>query len=205
MAKFSGKQLQILRHELGLTQKELAQKLGVTASTITKYERGERQPEPAVLGRILDVFDVSLDYLFGRSGEKNAEKLLMEQGHQGFMGKEAANDAAHTIGRTPFLSLQETLRYIDISSRSEAINSIYGYYRLIEKATKQGSRGSFHTDIFHTTLELYEEIAQLNGYYFGSNKEDILAWFKELAESRNKVNERLDKLLLLHLKRRDQR
>lgn len=79
MASFSGNRLKALRKEKGLSQAELARTLGVAGPSITKYERGERSPEPNTLGKILDFFDVSLDYMYGRSGERNAERLLMQE------------------------------------------------------------------------------------------------------------------------------
>ena len=56
-----------LRNEKGVTQKELASVLGVTIRTITNYENSSREPNIATLIALADYFDVSLDYLVGRS------------------------------------------------------------------------------------------------------------------------------------------
>lgn len=56
-----------LRNEKGVTQKELASVLGVTIRTITNYENGSREPNIATLLALADYFDVSLDYLVGRT------------------------------------------------------------------------------------------------------------------------------------------
>ena len=45
----------------------MAKVLGVTIRTITNYENGSREPKIAYLIMIADFFDVSIDYLVGRS------------------------------------------------------------------------------------------------------------------------------------------
>lgn len=55
------------RKAKSLIMKELAQKIGVTESTISMYETGKREPDLKTLVRIADVLDVSTDYLLGRS------------------------------------------------------------------------------------------------------------------------------------------
>jgi transcriptional regulator with XRE-family HTH domain len=50
-----------------MTQRQLAEALRVTVRTITNYENGSREPNIATLIALADYFDVSLDYLVGRS------------------------------------------------------------------------------------------------------------------------------------------
>ncbi|MBQ7035637.1 MAG: helix-turn-helix transcriptional regulator [Clostridia bacterium] len=57
--------LKQLRTEAGLTQLQLAQRLGITKSVISFYELSERAPSPDVLIRLARVFHVSTDYLLG--------------------------------------------------------------------------------------------------------------------------------------------
>lgn len=71
-----GERLANLRENLGLTQKELAAKLNVGRSTISGYEKGTTQPSYDVLIKLADFFDVSLDYLFGRTEIKASMKKL---------------------------------------------------------------------------------------------------------------------------------
>ena len=58
-----GNRLRELRTQAGLTQKQLANLLGVTKSVISFYERQERTPSPDVLKKIAAVFHVSTDFL----------------------------------------------------------------------------------------------------------------------------------------------
>ena len=62
--------LKHLRIEAGLTQDELAKRLGVAKSTISMYERGERRPDFELAEAIADFFDVKLTYLVGNSPEE---------------------------------------------------------------------------------------------------------------------------------------
>ncbi len=66
MSKFSTV-FKKLRTEHGLTQQELASKIGVSRSAIGMYEKGERQPDFETLETIADYFNVDMDYLIGRS------------------------------------------------------------------------------------------------------------------------------------------
>lgn len=56
-----------LRHAHGLSQQELADKIGVSKSSINMYERGDRIPRSNVQEALADYFNVDLDYLTGRS------------------------------------------------------------------------------------------------------------------------------------------
>lgn len=60
-----GLKLKKLRKDMGLSQKILAERLGVTKSVISYYESQERSPSPDVLIRCSRIFHVSADYLLG--------------------------------------------------------------------------------------------------------------------------------------------
>lgn len=70
MPKFN-KQLRILRQESGLSQQELADKIGVSKSSINMYERGEREPGLETLEAIADYFNVDMDFLLGKADKRN--------------------------------------------------------------------------------------------------------------------------------------
>ena len=70
MAKFCDR-LKVLRKEHGLKQREMAEKLGLALSSYQCYEYANRYPEFHGLIAIADFFDVSIDYLVGRSDRKS--------------------------------------------------------------------------------------------------------------------------------------
>lgn len=65
-----GQRLSELRKERGYTQKAFAQELNVTERCIRAYENETRHPDYNGLLALADYFDVSLDYLVGRSDHR---------------------------------------------------------------------------------------------------------------------------------------
>lgn len=57
--------LKQLRLSTGMTQKEVAEKIGVTKSVISYYELQERTPSPEILVKLASIFNVTTDYLLG--------------------------------------------------------------------------------------------------------------------------------------------
>ena len=64
-----GERLTFLQAERQLLKKDIAAAAGLSLMGYYRYERGERQPPADVLIALADYFDVSLDYLVGRSGD----------------------------------------------------------------------------------------------------------------------------------------
>lgn len=62
--------LKKLREQKKLNQTELANLLEVSNGSISKWERGDRQPDYETLEKIADTFNVTIDYLLGRSDIK---------------------------------------------------------------------------------------------------------------------------------------
>ncbi len=60
-----GNILKKLRSEEGLTQQQLADRLGITKSVVSYYELHERTPSPEILVKFASIFHVSTDYLLG--------------------------------------------------------------------------------------------------------------------------------------------
>ncbi|MDG1596103.1 helix-turn-helix domain-containing protein [Bacillus cereus] len=65
-----GLRIRSLRDSKKLTQKMLAEKLKIPNQNLSNYERGFRQPDYETLEKIADFFEVSTDYLLGRTDKK---------------------------------------------------------------------------------------------------------------------------------------
>lgn len=59
------------RKKQGLTQEELAKKLGVTNQSVSKWESAQCCPDIGLIPALADVFEISIDELFGRKNEKD--------------------------------------------------------------------------------------------------------------------------------------
>lgn len=71
-----GKRIRELRTEKGVTQRELASFLSLTPKMVSFYENNERVPPADILIKLSKYFNVSIDYLLGRTAFKNNYELF---------------------------------------------------------------------------------------------------------------------------------
>ena len=76
MKELLAERIQLLRKQAGLTQIELADKIGVSKSQYIRYETKDVQPPANIMNKLADALGTSVDYLI--SGDKNekAKALL---------------------------------------------------------------------------------------------------------------------------------
>lgn len=65
-----GKKIAELRKKQKLSQYDLAERLGFSRGKLANYEQGQREPDYDTLKKIADFFEVSTDYLLGRTEKK---------------------------------------------------------------------------------------------------------------------------------------
>lgn len=61
-----GQRLAALRKEKGLTQNDIAYKVGITAQAVSKWENDQASPDIDILIKLSEIFDISLDELLGK-------------------------------------------------------------------------------------------------------------------------------------------
>ena len=66
--------LKEIRKKKGISQLKLAMDLHMNQNTVSRYETGEREPGINELIKIADYFNVSVDYLIGRTDNPNLQK-----------------------------------------------------------------------------------------------------------------------------------
>ena len=66
--------LKELRKEKGISQQRLAMELNVNQNTISRDENGEREADYKTLIMLADYYNVSIDYLLGRTDKKEMNK-----------------------------------------------------------------------------------------------------------------------------------
>ena len=74
-----GKRLRALRESLSLSQAKLAELLGITQSSLNRYENGQSTPTVEVFRKYADFFDVSMDYIFARCDEPQGNYTTISQ------------------------------------------------------------------------------------------------------------------------------
>ena len=94
--------LRSLRRDMGVTQEELANAIGVTAQAVSKWERGEGYPDITLLPDIAAYFRVTLDTLCGIDEQKKQRKIhdiLYETEHADYT--EGVNIAREGLAEFP--------------------------------------------------------------------------------------------------------
>jgi len=76
-----GDRLRMLRDKSGLTQKFVAEKIGVKNNTLSSYESSKRQPDYDTLKKLADLYEVKIDYIItgnenGNSSDEMWKELL---------------------------------------------------------------------------------------------------------------------------------
>ena len=71
--KIVGERIRSLRESVKLSQTKIAKEFGVSQSSLARYEIGEATPPLELLLKYADYFDVSMDYIFGRTDNPKGE------------------------------------------------------------------------------------------------------------------------------------
>src|SRR5699024_5850097 len=73
------KKLKELREEKGYLQKLVTTKIGVRSNTLSGYENGTRSTDHEMILKLEDLYDVSTDYLLGRTSNNKTEDEIDEE------------------------------------------------------------------------------------------------------------------------------
>ena len=90
----------LLRKERGITQKQAAADLGVSQALLSHYEKGIRECGLDFVVRVADYYDVSCDYLLGRSADRSGLTLTVEE----IPNPETAKDSVYKGSVLPTLN-----------------------------------------------------------------------------------------------------
>ncbi len=71
-----------LREVRQWTQEELSQSIGITRASLSHYEKNRRKPDFEILTKLADVFEVSIDYLIGRTSHP---EVMMDEDVRNFV------------------------------------------------------------------------------------------------------------------------
>jgi len=73
-----GKRIADLRKREGLTQSELARKIDLSHTQITRYELKGVQPPADILKKLADIFGTSIDFLVNGTAQEKAQNTLSD-------------------------------------------------------------------------------------------------------------------------------
>jgi transcriptional regulator with XRE-family HTH domain len=94
-----GQKLRTIRTGNNLTQKDLATIFKVSESAIGMYERDEREPSFKFINDVADRFEVTTDYLLGRTSDadQGTSKVLSKRVKEFLSAVELSDDAIREI------------------------------------------------------------------------------------------------------------
>lgn len=146
--------LKKLREEKGLSQKDIAEYLGITRQAVASYELAKREPDYDVLKKLADYFSVSVDYLLGRAKCRDVDAITVGKNialiRGGMTYKELSEDISQSTGAIIF---PEMLEQYEAGERMPFIGTL----KIIARYC--GVRESFF--YVHNTLVSYQA-EQLN-------------------------------------------
>ena len=156
----------LLRKERKITQKQAASDLGVSQALLSHYEKGIREPGLNFLIKCADYYDVSCDYLLGRSPEPSGQTLSVDE-----IPAPEKMSGDNKLGASILVSLNKKLAsnsvnvLFDLASKSsnpELVKlvsdslflSIYTMFRQIYSANKDNNQ-----DLFKISKTLYKDLS----------------------------------------------
>lgn len=175
----------LLRKEKGITQKQAANDLGISQALLSHYEKGLRECGLDFLIKLCDYYNVSSDYVLGRSPDRNGTMLNVND----LEGAETVKDSHYTGSVLPAINkrlISSSLNIVyDMISKagnkeltSEVSNyfmlSIYRIFRKLYQADKKNSRS-----IFNVPNEVFE------GYTAGALERTSAEINKILSDKNN--------------------
>lgn len=170
-----GNQIKSLRTQRGVTQETLAEKLGVSAQAVSKWERGSATPDISLLPAISAYFGVSIDELFALSDETRIERIqnmfwdewepdassvererafLLEKGRKEPKNGKVFNLLAHIENRLADIHRERAAEYARESiKRDPAEKGAHSEFVM----AKQGVCGDWCCDNKHEVIDFYKD------------------------------------------------
>lgn len=183
------KRLKELREQLNISQTQLANDLNLSRSTISSYELNKRQPDFEILEQLADYFNVSIDYLLGRSNLKTFKEYIADTDFKVLLEKlkdansETRNITVHIIDNL-FLTLFNALSDNELELL-EILNTFYSHIYKLNFSFKENSKVMFFKKLFNDdineTLSLQDKLKVLSECKTQCNSamDDLLQYYIE--------------------------
>ena len=119
--------LKRLRTEKGLLQQELAKKLSVTRSTVSRWENGSRLPDVVIISRIAEVLDVDVNVLISAAAQSDEHpNVIMVDDNKVILtgGIPIIEEVIPNANVTGFIKPSEAIEYAKVNRVSLAFLDI---------------------------------------------------------------------------------
>ena len=137
--------IKLLRKERGITQKQAAEDLGVSQALLSHYEKGIRECGLDFVVRVADYYNVSCDYLLGRSMARDGSAVPVErmdmQVHTGW----EKNQVVQAVSLLMDLTEQAGSKQLPHEVESYLSVVIYKVYRYLYMADPSNVEAVFRT------------------------------------------------------------
>ncbi len=137
--------LTLLRKEKKLSQKQAAEALGVSQALLSHYEKGIRECGLDFVVKTADYYQVSCDYLLGRSADRTGAKIAVE-------------DIPDTTQNSEYT--QNSLAALNKKLISNTINIIYD---ILEQAGNKPLTTEVSTYLMVSVYEMFRSLYSANG------------------------------------------
>lgn len=130
-----GEILAELRKDKHLLQKDLADFLSISIGTVSNYETGAHEPDFETLCKLADFFQVSTDYLLGRTDLPYDVRKLSEPVRNGI----TISDITHTLLNMSQENLDSVLEYMELLTYKNKMIAERDSYGSSLKANKRNN------------------------------------------------------------------
>lgn len=164
MSEFSDR-FRLLKDESGATLKELSEKLDITVPNLSYYMKG-REPSYDILIKIADYFNVTTDWLIGRTGERDTTQSSIIADIEQQLNLDDTNKLSGKR-REAFLNQQYSLY--------NAMIEMYSHFLSTDNSYSQD--GKYFSPAVCNLLNLY--VKELNKGFKNLSKDSILNLIKK--------------------------
>ncbi len=145
----------LLRKERGISQKTAASDLGITQALLSHYEKGKRECGLDFLVRAADYYNVSVDYLLGRTSSSSGVTVSGEELPDSTVSEKltgSLSDAPTLLRKKLITNSIEIVFSLLIKTRNSELakavsnylsTAVYRSYRMVYSAGEQNDENSF--------------------------------------------------------------
>lgn len=159
--------LTLLRKERGISQKEAAQSLGISQALLSHYEKGIRECGLDFVVRTADFYNVSCDYLLGRSPERTGTTISVDEIPE-----------ADSLGKEN--SFRGGGNLLPILNKKLIVNSLHVVFDLLGKVNNKSLTNELSSFLMLAIYRVFRIIYSVNP----KNEEAIFNIPKSLANSK---------------------